>query len=219
MAIFIDLIVIALVLLSTFLGYKKGLIGVAFKILSFLIAIVITILLYKPIANYIINYTSLDDAISNTIVDKLSSTKIESGKVVKEESNLPEVVVDYINNGVEETVNQAKDNVVQIVAKNLSENVIYIISMIGIFIITKIALLFAKVLLEAVSELPIIKQFNETGGILYGILRGILLIYIILAILSFVLPMLNKTTILAYINQTVLTQMLYNHNLILMLFF
>lgn len=219
MAIFIDLIVIAFVLLSTFLGYKKGLIGVAFKILSFLIAIVITILLYKPVANYIINYTSVDDAIQNTIVEKLSSTKIEGGKVVKEESNLPEVVVDYINNGVEETVNQAKDNVVHIVAKNLSENVIYIISMIGIFIITRVVLLFAKVLLQAVSELPIIKQFNETGGILYGILRGILLIYIILAILSFLLPMLNKTTILAYINQTILTQMLYNHNLILMLFF
>lgn len=219
MAILIDLILISFILLSTFLGYKKGLIGVAFKILSFFIAIIITIILYKPVANYIINYTSLDDAIENTIVEKLSSTKIENGKVAKEQSNLPEVVVDYINNGVEQTINQAKDNVVQIVAKNLSENVINIISMVGIFIITRVALLFAKVLLEAVSELPIIKQFNETGGILYGILRGILLIYIILAILSFLLPMLNKTTILEYINQTILTKMLYNHNLILVLFF
>ena len=75
MAIIIDLIVIAILVLSTFLGYKKGLIGVAFKILSFLIAIVITLILYRPISNYIINNTEIALTIENSISEKLSKQR------------------------------------------------------------------------------------------------------------------------------------------------
>lgn len=219
MEIMIDLIVIGILLLSTFLGYKKGLIGVAFKILSFIIAIIITLILFKPISNYIVNNTKLSQTIENTIIEKLSSEKIEEGKIKQEESNLPNVVVNYINEGIDNAVNETKDNIIKTVAHNLTGTAIDLIVMIGIFIITRLLLLFAKAILEAVSEIPIIKQFNETGGIIYGILRGMLVIYVILAIISLILPMLEKTAILRIINSTILTKMLYNNNLILMLFF
>lgn len=91
--------------------------------------------------------------------------------------------------------------------------------MIILFVVTRLLLLFAKAILEVVSDLPIVKQFNETGGIIYGILRGLIIIYALLAIASFVLPMVNQTIILEYINHSILTRFLYNHNLILKLFF
>lgn len=219
MAIIIDLIVIALVLLSTFLGYKKGLIGVAFKILSFLIAIVITLILYRPIAGFIIDNTPIAKNIENTIVEKLSSSKIENGEIQTESTDLPNVVVNYINGQISKTVNNTKDEIVANVSKALSENIVNVCVLIGLFIITRIVLIFAKVLLEAVAELPIVKQFNEAGGTIYGILRGMLLVYLILAIISLILPMIDKTAVLQAINDTILTKLLYNNNLILMIFF
>lgn len=219
MSIIIDLVVIGLILLSTFLGYKKGLIGVAFKILSFLIAIVITLVLYRPIAGFIINNTPIAKNIESTIIEKLSSSKIEEGQIQKESTDLPNVVVNYINSEITKTVNSTKDEIVVNIAKDLSENIVNIGVMIALFIIIRIALIFAKVLLEAVAELPIVKQFNEAGGTIYGILRGILLIYLILAIISLILPMTDKTSVLGIINNTILTKLLYNNNLILMIFF
>lgn len=219
MSIIIDLILIGIVLLSTFLGYKKGLIGVAFKIVSFIIALIVTLVLFKPISNYIITNTQLANTIENAIIEKLSTAKIEEGQIEEESTDLPNVVVDYINGGIQDTVNQAKDSVVKVVAHNLTETAISIIVMIGIFIITRLILLFAKAILEAVSEVPIVKQFNEVGGIIYGIIRAILLIYVILAIISLILPMLDKTMILSAINNSILTKILYNNNLILMIFF
>lgn len=219
MSIIIDLILIGIVLLSTFLGYKKGLIGVAFKIVSFIIALIVTLVLFKPISNYIITNTQLANTIENAIIEKLSTAKIEEGQIKEESTDLPNVVVDYINGGIQDTVNQAKDSVVKVVAHNLTETAISIIVMIGIFIITRLILLFAKAILEAVSEIPIVKQFNEVGGIIYGIIRAILLIYVILAIISLILPMLDKTIILSAINNSILTKILYNNNLILMIFF
>lgn len=219
MQFIIDLIVIGIILLSTFLGYKKGLIGVAFKIASFIIAIIITLILFKPISNFIINNTEFAQTIENTIVQKLSTAEIENGQIKQENSNLPEVIVNYINVGLQNTVNEAKDSIVKIVARNLAETIIDIIVIIGLFIITRLLLLFAKAILEAISEIPIIKQFNKAGGILYGILRGLLLIYLTLAIISLLLPMLDKTAILNIINNSILTKILYNNNIILMIFF
>lgn len=219
MSIIIDLVLIGLILLSTFLGYKKGLIGVAFKIISFIIALIVTLILFKPISNYIITNTELATNIENAIVEKLSTAEIEEGKLNEESTDLPNVVVDYINGGIEETVNQAKDSVVKVVARNLTEAAINIIVMIGIFIITRLILLFAKAILQVISEIPIIKQFNEIGGIIYGIIRAIILIYVILAIISLILPMLDKTIVLSAINNSIITKILYNNNLILMIFF
>lgn len=219
MQFIIDLIVIGIIFLSTFLGYRKGLIGVAFKIASFIIAIIITLILFKPISNYIINNTEFAQTIENTIVQKLSTAEIENGQIKQENSNLPEVIVNYINVGLQDTVNEAKDSIVKIVARNLAETIIDIIVIIGLFIITRLLLLFAKAILEAISEIPIIKQFNKAGGILYGILRGLLLIYLTLAIISLILPMLDKTAILNIINNSILTKVLYNNNIILMIFF
>lgn len=219
MQFIIDLIVIGIIFLSTFLGYRKGLIGVAFKIASFIIAIIITLILFKPISNYIINNTEFAQTIENTIVQKLSTAEIENGQIKQENSNLPEVIVNYINVGLQDTVNEAKDSIVKIVARNLAETIIDIIVIIGLFIITRLLLLFAKAILEAISEIPIIKQFNKAGGILYGILRGLLLIYLTLAIISLLLPMLDKTAILNIINNSILTKILYNNNIILMIFF
>ena len=108
MAIFIDLIILAILLISTFLGYKKGLIGVAFKIVSFLIALVITLILFKPISSYIINHTEISQTLENAITQKLSNVKIENGEISKDETNLPKVIINYINEGIDNTINRDK---------------------------------------------------------------------------------------------------------------
>ena len=220
MAIFLDLIIIGIIALSTFLGYKQGLIKVAFKIVSFFIAVVITLILYKPVTNLIINNTTWDETIENVIYEKLSTTKVEQGeKINKEDTDLPGIVVNYINDAITNTVGQAQENVATVVSKELTQSIIQIVVLVVIFIVTRILLIFAKVILEAVSELPIVKQFNEMGGIIYGILRAAIIIFGILALASFILPMVNQMTILEWINNSILTKFLYNHNVILILFF
>lgn len=220
MAIILDLIIIGIIVLSTFLGYKQGLIKVAFKIVSFFIAIVITLILYKPVTNLIINNTTWDETIENAIYEKLSTTKVEQGETItKEDTDLPGIVVNYINNAITNTVSTAQENVAKVVSKDLTQSIIQVIVLAVVFIVTRILLIFAKVILDAVSELPIVKQCNEMGGIIYGILRAAIIIFGVLALASFILPMINQMGVLEYINNSILTKFLYNHNIILMLFF
>lgn len=220
MAIILDLIIIGIIALSTFLGYKQGLIKVAFKIVSFFIAIVITLILYRPVTNLVINNTTWDETIESVIYEKLSTTKVDQGeKIKKEETDLPGIVVNYINDAITNTVGMAQENVAKVVSKDLTQSIIQVIVLVVLFVVTRILLIFAKVILDAVSELPIVKQFNEMGGIIYGILRASIIIFGVLALASFILPMINQMEILEWINSSILTKFLYNHNIILMLFF
>lgn len=219
MSIILDLILIGIVLLSTFLGYKKGLIGVAFKIVSFVIAIVITLILFIPVSNFIVDNTDWDEKLETSIVTTLSNSNIEEEKALKEEeTNLPNIAVNYINSTIKDTIATTQNNVVEAVSRDLAINIIKIGTMVVLFIIARIALLFAKAIMEGIAELPIIKQFNEVGGIIYGVLRGILVIYLLLLIVSLIVPMLNNQVILEIIEKTILCKFMYNNNILLGIF-
>ena len=49
MAIIIDIVIVAIIALCLFLGYRRGLTGSLLKILSFVLAIVIAFILFKPV--------------------------------------------------------------------------------------------------------------------------------------------------------------------------
>jgi len=71
MSILVDLIIIAIIALCTFVGYKRGLIKASIRILSFFIAIAIALLLYRPVAGVIINHTGLGESIQGRIVTNI----------------------------------------------------------------------------------------------------------------------------------------------------
>ncbi len=219
MSIVLDIIIAGIILLSTFLGYKKGLVGVAFKFVSFLIAVIITVVLFIPVSNFVINNTDWDEKLESTIVTTLSNKNVEENKQLNEEdTNLPNAIVKYINSTISDTVATTQNNVVETVSKDLAINIIKIGTVLALFIIARIALIFAKAILEGVAELPIVKQFNEIGGIIYGLLRGLLIIYIVLLIVSLIAPTLDNQVILETINQTMLCKFMYDHNILLSIF-
>ena len=67
MNIVVDVVIVAIIALSTLLAYRKGLISLAIGLVSFIVALVLTLILYRPIASIIINYTSIDDMIANAL--------------------------------------------------------------------------------------------------------------------------------------------------------
>ena len=68
MSILVDLIILGIIALSIFIGYKKGLIKCAINVLSFFIAILVVILLTNPISNLIVNNTKIDDNIKENFI-------------------------------------------------------------------------------------------------------------------------------------------------------
>ena len=80
MGLLMDIVLVAILVLNVIIGYKKGLINVIFNICAFLLAIVITIILYKPVSNLIIKNTGIDKKIENIIIENFSADTTDSGE-------------------------------------------------------------------------------------------------------------------------------------------
>ena len=69
-------------------------------------------------------------------------------------------------------------------ARTISINIIEGAVILILYIVIRIILKFVTTLANLVSKLPILNQLNQLGGIIYGILRGLLIVYVILLLVN-----------------------------------
>ena len=168
-------------------------------------------MLYKPVANLIIQNTDIDDNLKTIIKSNIPIS--DTNLSVEASSNLPNKMQEYINNTTT-SINQTKDEAIEKVANDITEQVINVISFLGIFVIVRAALLLVKLVSKIINKLPILKQVNDLGGAICGFIEGAILVYTIFAVISIAAPTLKDTTIIKQINDSALGKQMYTNNLI-----
>ena len=108
MGIILDVIVIAIFALNIFICYKKGLVRLAVGLIAVLTAIVLSIILYKPISNLVIKNTGLDKKIENVIIENFSA-ETKDGQEVKY-VGLIDYLQKYVDDAVTKTQNEIADS-------------------------------------------------------------------------------------------------------------
>lgn len=166
MGIIIDLVIIVIILLSTYLAYKKGLISLAVQLIAIIISLAITLVLYKPVTNVVVNVTNIDETIQDAILKKANT-------MISENNEKSDKIIETIqSNMLPETA--------EVIAVNIIQGAVIII----LYIVGRVILRFVSIIANIVSKIPIISQINKTGGIIYGLLRGIIIVYAILLIIN-----------------------------------
>lgn len=211
MGIIVDLIIIAVVLLFIFLGYKKGLTGSLIKLLSFIIAIVVAFVLYKPVANAVIENTVIDDNIRTT----LRATLGVEDKTENTEENVPSTIMDNINKEIENATDEVKANVID----QTTITIVNIGSGIVIFLAVRVILVIISLFAKILTDLPVIKQVDKLGGLAYGAIEGIVIVYAVLAVISLTSVIWANNAVVTAIAKSSVGEMLYNNNIILNLLF
>ena len=200
MSIVVDLIIVAIILLSTFLAYRKGLITLSIQLVAVVISILATLILYKPISNLIINVTSIDETIQNAILE-------EANDIMSNDENGSNQIVESIqNNMLPETARTISINIIQ--------GAVILILYVGI----RIALRFVTTLANLVSKLPILNQFNKLGGIIYGILRGLMIVYIALLLINLSGEIEPENQVYTLVEDSYLGKMMNENNVLDILF-
>ena len=202
MGIIVDLIIIAVVLLFIFLGYKKGLVELGAKLFAGIIAIVITLIIYKPVGNIVIKNTSIDEKIENTISEKTTNVIDENSKISDNK---------YIQDASDNAVSQVKEEVLPEQARNIAVNVVYVATALILFIISKIVLSIVISLANAVASLPILKQFNEIGGFLYGLVRGAIISFVLILVIGTVAKLNPNGSLSKNVESTYLLKEVYDN--------
>ena len=183
----IDCIVIIFLIVEIIIGRNRGLAACLISILSLIIALVLAILFYKPVGNFVMENTQVDDNLENVIYQ-----------------NIP-----MSNTDVEEKEKQMHE-----LAYNLTVQIVYIVAFVAIFLVAKIVLRLLKFISKLANKLPGLKQINHVGGAICGLIEGVITIYIIFAVISAMSPILVNTPILEQIDKSVISKEMYNNNLV-----
>lgn len=151
-----DIVVIAVLALCIFLGYKKGLIKVAVRILSFILAMIIALVLYEPISRYITENTEIVPNLKETIYSSLYHGKEETEENV-ENTGFIKSMEKYIG----DYTDTVKSNTSYAISEQLAIMCVRIGTWIGLFVVSKVVLLLLMLLSDVIAQIPIIKQFNK----------------------------------------------------------
>ena len=191
-----DIIVVAVVAVSIFLGYRSGFLKALINVVSYIASIILSFLFYPILSGFL-----MDTPIYTFFVKKIAEKYPADGLIQTEWQFLEK----YIE-GAEGAV-----------AAAVAELLINIISFILIVIIFKIAIKLIGNALNLFARLPVIKQCNRLGGAVTGGLFGILVVYIVMALMVTVAPLDRLDKVTDEIQKSTFAQEMYNNNIILSL--
>lgn len=208
----IDIILIALIVLGVFFGYKKGMVGILVGVASLILSIILAFVLQGPVSEYLYSTpvgTSIESKVTEFVNDTLSSESNENAdsedNTKKENDFFSKVIQDATNS--EDTVKEASKNITMFILKG--------ITFIGIFILVRIICYILQMILNVVFDLPILHSVNKFGGMAINLVATLLKLWILLAAIQLISSVVAIDFITNLINQSYLTKLLYENNILL----
>lgn len=201
MGIIIDVILVAIIAVSAYFAYKKGFVGTLFSLLGTVVAIVISIALCGTVAGFI-DTGYVNPAVKNTIIKAVDASavgkaneqiSVNADEFRKKLEQMPpslEAILEAADVNSDEVLKNVRsgipvNKIIDDIAAPISITISRVIALIGMFVILLVALwVVAKLLTAVFSLLPIGKRLNAVGGLVFGALRGLVIVFVIAALFS-----------------------------------
>lgn len=211
----VDLIALLIIVAYAAIGFFRGFSEFLFQVISLLITIGVVFFAYKPVANVVMD-TQLDEKIYSVVYENLANTPIAEGEEINtENTNMSKGIVSTINGYIAEAKENAEQNVLEFVSNKIAIIVVYAITAVALFVIVQLVLFFIRIALDIMGSLPLLREGNQVLGLVIGVIKGILLVYLLLALASGLSPILSQFGIIDAIESSKVSSILYNNNIII----
>lgn len=209
----LDLIVVGVIVLAFFISARKGLVKSVWRIAALIITIALVTAFKTPMVNYL-SQTNIADRIYDTIVQRLTPDELADIKTDNEDNEksiIPAYIINELTRSedLQKTINRGTDET----AQKLTLCALQIIATVALFIIIRVFLMAAFMILDGMSKLPLINQANALLGGLLGVVNILAVIYIACALLS----LFAKSEVIGLIEQSYIVKYFYNYNILLQL--
>lgn len=186
----LDILIIVVLALGAFSGYKRGLILTIFNTLEVIAAIFVARLITGPIATFLIEHTRIYDKILEKVTDKIGTL------------NSIIITAFRLANLDRGTASQA-----------LAGSVISLIVFLAVFVIALIGLSFLKNILKAIADKTPIGAIDKLAGMVVGLVMSMIFIFVFFAVTApFSGVAANETVLLDAIGTSRLARYFYLYN-------
>ncbi|MDI6619251.1 MAG: CvpA family protein [Clostridiales bacterium] len=185
-----DIAAALILIICIFEGFHRGFILTVFGIAGFFISLYAARAMTYPVLQYITKNTGIYKSVYGYISGK-GAPGTNAVQVFK--------------------ILGAKGEINAFIANSVIIAAIFFV----LFAIVRIILSIIARALNTAARLPVIRHFNKAGGFILGAAKGILILYVIFAILTLIMPFLpSNSVIVTSINNSAFASNFYRYNII-----
>lgn len=223
----VDIVIAIVLIYNLFRGFTRGFIRSVAGIVGYIISGVLAKMYYKSAAVYIAEEYKWFGNIKLSITNHIKSSFNSSSNVgsispeaidpeILNNLNLPSSIKgEVVNFFTEFTSMSTGGNAVDRFAEYFSSFILNGIAFLLIFLVCLLAIKLLSILLDTFVKLPVLKQVNQLSGIIFGGIKGCLIVYLIMTIIVFTTPIVSNTSIMDNIHLSTLGSFFYNYNIFL----
>lgn len=222
-------IILGVLLLSLFSGYKNGFLKTVFSLVSWIVVLVICNVATPMVTDMLIESTDIETVIQaalDTKIDELLTNAMnETGF-----SELPDVLPEGMDFKVPEELQAALPEELRNILLNgknsinegafvdtakIAENAVGVISLLLVMVFARVAIMIVYVVLGIASKLPLIGPLDKLLGLACGAGKGVIWSWVILTVVSVLALTGTNTEWAGYIADSQILTWLQDNNVIL----
>lgn len=222
------IIVAAIVIISTVQGFRKGGLRTFWSLGCSIAAIILSIMLNPMISDFMTNQVHLNQYIENDVIVYLEAqteSDLENAETEVQNQYIKDLEIPSSwkkaiikNNTAEGRGKLLVEGFYEYVARAISDISVKVLAFILTFILVAVILKIVSVMFGIVDKIPLLSQVNKLVGIGVGLLRGLVIIWLIMIVIAFVRNYEWGQFILNLILNNPVAAFFYHHNLIAMAF-
>jgi uncharacterized membrane protein required for colicin V production len=205
----VDGIIVIMLIFAVVQGYRRGFLYTFIHTVGWIIAVVLGFVWYPHVIEFLKEKTGFYDSIHGKIAERIAENAGNTTDAAM--TGIPEVIRDL----VEKAINSATDAIANTMSDSLTNLVFNILGFLVVAIVIKLILMSLTFLFSKEKNDGFIGGIDGFFGIFAGALKGIILVYILLALMVPITSLSGSSFLIAQLDGSVLGSYLYDNNLIL----
>lgn len=205
----VDTIIVSLLLYAVVQGFRRGFVQTFLQTVGWILAVVLGFVWYPHVLGFIKDNTGYYDSLRGKIAERIYEKTGDAADSAM--TGIPEVIRDLLDNAVNAVTGAIADTL----SISLTNLIFNIIGFLAVVLAIKIILMLFTLLFSKEKRGGLIGAMDGFLGLFVGGLRGMLIIYILLALMVPVSSLYGSSFITDQIDGSMFGSYLYDNNLIL----
>lgn len=202
-----DVVVALIFVISTAVGFRQGFVHTFIHTAGWLLSIVLAFAWYAKVENFMRNKTNFYDTVYNKVAERVAEEGSSAG--VSFTKDMPVILQEFIDS--------IKNSVADAIAMGVSDFLFKVICFLLLVIAIRLVFMLFSSLFSKKNNEGFLGFIDGVFGLLAGAIKGLLIIFLLLALLVPVIGLSSGDSLAATLESSRIAGILYDNNYLLLM--
>lgn len=205
--VWMDVVVALIFVISTAVGFRQGFVHTFIHTAGWLLSIVLAFAWYAKVENFMRNKTNFYDTVYNKVAERVAEEGSSAG--VSFTKDMPVILQEFIDS--------IKNSVADAIAMGVSDFLFKVICFLLLVVAIRLVFMLFSSLFSKKNNEGFLGFIDGVFGLLAGAIKGLLIIFLLLALLVPVIGLSSGDSLAATLESSRIAGILYDNNYLLLM--